>query len=497
MKVVLRQCLVWGAVGFAGAGLGCSDLRGSSDLETTLQAQTASFALTSSGTDPGPRAGAASAGTFFPTLSAAEQALFNTSLAVFSEVESVTGTVDGENGVGLGPTFNGNSCAQCHAQPAEGGSSPGLRSPQRPVPNPQVALATLDGAANAVPSFVTVDGPVREARFIATSSGNNAPLDGGVHALYTIKGRTDASGCTLAQPDFNTQLANKNVIFRIPTPLFGLGLVENTSDSTLQANLAANASTKAALGIKGRLNTSGNDGTVTKFGWKAQNKSLLVFAGEAYNVEQGVSNEVFTNERAAVPGCVFNPQPEDPTTTDSGASDVEHFSIFMRFLAPPVPAAQSASAQRGSALFDSVGCVQCHSRDLTTAASRITGMSNATYHPFSDFALHHMGSTLADGVNQGAGPDEFRTAPLWGVGQRLFFLHDGRASDLGAAIEAHSSPTNTCTTVQSYQQFNANGMWFQPFTQGQACGEANAVVANYNALGASQQTDLLSFLRSL
>ena len=209
-------------------------------------------------------------------------------------------------------------------------------------------------------------------------------------------------------------------------------------------------------------------------------RPLVIFAGEAYNVEQGVANEVFENERSAVPGCVFNPIPEDPITTNEGASDVINFANFMRLSAPPTPAALSASAQRGSALFDSVGCVHCHTRNLTTAAkTQITAFANVTYHPFSDFAVHHMGSTLADGTNQGvAQPDEFRTAPLWGLGQRLFFMHDGRARELGAAIAAHVGPGNTCVTTQDYQQFNANGVWFQPFVQTQTCaGEANQVIA--------------------
>src|SRR5262249_28341494 len=154
-----------------------------------------------------------------------------------------------------------NSCAMCHAQPAAGGSSPGMNSPQNPVPNPQIALATLHGAANTVPSFITASGPVREARFISTAPlTNGAPLDGGVHGLYAIAGRSDASGCALAQTDFATQIHNNNVIFRIPTPVFGLGLVEDTPDSALQANLAANSSQKASIGIGGHLNTSGNDG---------------------------------------------------------------------------------------------------------------------------------------------------------------------------------------------------------------------------------------------
>src|SRR5947209_982734 len=150
--------------------------------------------------DPGPRSGPAAAGGFYPTLNSNEQALFNQALEDFKEVDSVTGSLPGEEGKGLGPTFNANSCAQCHSQPAIGGSSPGLKSPQNPIANPQVALASLDGASNTVPSFITTDGPVREARFILS----NGLKDGGVHDLYTIAGRSDAAGCNLAQPDFMT-----------------------------------------------------------------------------------------------------------------------------------------------------------------------------------------------------------------------------------------------------------------------------------------------------
>jgi CxxC motif-containing protein (DUF1111 family) len=436
-------------------------------------------------TDPGPRGGTAGAGGYFPTLNPTEQAAFATASATFQEVDSVSGLMPGEPGVGLGPTFNGNSCAMCHAQPAMGGSSPGLTSKQSPVPNPQVALATLDGAQNTVPSFITTNGPVREARFVNTST-QGSQRDGGVHGLFTIQGRRDAAGCQLAQPDFATQLSNHNVIFRIPTPTFGLGLVENTPDTVLQANLAASQAAKSALGISGRLNTTGNDGTVTRFGWKAQNKSLLIFAGEAYNVEQGVSNEVFPNERSAVPGCALNPTPEDATSVVLGGpnGDVVNFALFIRMLAPPSPVTSSPSEMNGQALFTSTGCALCHSPSLTTAASRFTGMSNVTYHPFSDFALHSMGSTLADGIVQGAaGPDEFRTAPLWGLGQRLFFLHDGRTSDLLEAIQDHAA---TCQTTRS-----------QP-SPGQNCGsEANGVIGKFNSLTAAQKQDLLNFLRSL
>jgi len=431
--------------------------------------------------DPGPRGGPPGAGGPYPTLNPNEMLYFTQALARFEVIDSVTGTEPGSGGGGLGPTFNGNSCAMCHAQPAVGGSSPGLASLQLSVPNPQVALATRYGATDTVPSFITANGPVREARFIS---------DGGVHGLYTIQGRLDAPGCTLAQPNFQSALNENNVIFRIPTPVFGLGLVENTPDATLQANLAANQSAKSSLGISGTFNTSGNDGTITRFGWKAQNKSLLIFSGEAYNVEMGVSNENFPNERSAVPGCIFNPTPEDATnlsitgTPSQISSDIVNFAAFSRLSAPPAPAPTTSSQQSGQALFTSVGCALCHSPSLTTATSIFTGMSAVTYQPFSDFALHHMGSTLADGITQGqAGPDQFRTAPLWGLGQRLFFLHDGRTSNLIQAIQAH-----TCSSGSGGTHGSGN----------QNCtSEAQAVVRQFFNLNLSQQQAILNFLRSL
>ncbi|MGC2820849.1 MAG: di-heme oxidoredictase family protein [Candidatus Sulfotelmatobacter sp.] len=434
--------------------------------------------------DPGPRPGPAAAGSFYPTLNSNEQAFFNQSQLRFQEVDSVSGGIAGETGSGLGPTFNGNSCTQCHAQPTIGGSSPGMASPQNPIPNPQVALAALDGATNIVPAFITENGPVREARFVKTATG---ALDGGVHELYTIAGRSDATGCSLAQPDFAAALSDHNVIFRTPSSLFGLGLVEATPDAVLQANLAATQSARAAVRIGGIFNTSDNDGTITRFGWKAQNKSLMIFAGEAYNVEQGVSNEVFPNERSAVPGCVFNGNPEDASnllnqnanspnfgtnlgTISEMSSDVVNFAAFIRLSAPAAPAAPTTSTANGAALFNSIGCNLCHSPTLTTGPSIFTGMSNVNYKPYSDFALHHMGSGLSDGIHQGgAGPDQFRTAPLWGLGQKLYFLHDGRTTDLIQAIESHNSSGS----------------------------EANLVVHKYNALKASQVQDLLNFLRSL
>ncbi len=443
--------------------------------------------------DPGPRGGTTGAGDAFPGLNSNEKALFKTALDHFMELNSVDGTVDGEESIGLGPTFNANGCATCHAEPAIGGSSPGMLSRLNPVPNPQVALATLHGATNIVPSFITREGPVREARFVRNPDGS---LDGGVHDLFTIAGRSDAPGCTLGQPNFALQLAYNNVIFRIPTPLFGLGLVEATPDAILQTNLAANRAAKSALGIRGTFNTNGNDGTITRFGWKAQNKSLLVFAGEAYNVESGVTNENFPNERSGVPGCVFNGL-EDPSPLDGTTSDLVNFAIFMRLAGPPKPAlpqgVASSSVANGASLFNTVGCALCHTPTLTTGMSAFTGMSNFAYGPFSDFALHHMGTGLRDGVNQGAaGPDQFRTAPLWGLGQRLYFLHDGRTYDLLQAIQAHADCTGG-----GHRRDRDHDAEHDRFFRSSCNSEANGVIDNFNALGKLQVQDILNFLRSL
>ena len=414
--------------------------------------------------DPGPRPGPAAAGGFYPTLNTTERAAFANGISQFIEDEPVPDVPQGNGG--LGPGFNSTSCGSCHAQPATLGTSTSPSSSQVSQPNPQIAAAAEMGAMNKIPSFITPDGPVREARFIRKPDGT---LDGGVHNLFSVAGRTDAPGCDLKQPDFAAQLAANNVIFRIPTPLFGLGLVENTPDSELKRNLDGTADRRLALGIGGRFNLSGNDGTIMKFGWKAQNKSLTIFAGEAYNVEMGITNDVMPNERNAIKGCVFNPTPED-SHSQAGGSDVDAFVDAMRLSAPPTPAPSTGDVEAGRQAFHKAGCALCHSPNLTTSQSPNTGMSYVEYHPFSDFAMHHMGENLADGINQGmATRDEFRTAPLWGIGQRLFFLHDGRTSDLLDAIDQHASPGS----------------------------EATKVVRSFHDLSSTEQQNILNFLRSL
>jgi CxxC motif-containing protein (DUF1111 family) len=359
--------------------------------------------------------------------------------------------------------------------------------------NPQIAVATAFGASNQVPSFITLHGPVREVRYKFNPDGTR---DGGVHALFVISGRRDNTGdatvCNIAQEDFAAQLARHNVIFRIPTPLFGAGLIEMIPDSAIRANLEANASQKSTLGIGGRPNVisgapnhNGNDGTIARFGWKAQNKSLQLFAGEAYNVEMGITNEIFQTERDETAPCQYAMVPNDVTNTDAATSrealnGPQRFAFFMRFLAPPIPSPDtpggSSSIARGQQAFMNIGCALCHTPTLRTGSSTVAALRDQDVKLFSDLALHQMGPGLADDIRQGeADGDEFRTAPLWGLGQRLFFLHDGRTTDLVEAIQAHKSAGN------------------RPFGP----SEANGVVDHFNALSEREKQDLLNFLRSL
>ncbi len=437
--------------------------------------------------DPGPRGGSIGAGAPIAHLTADQTRFFNNGAARFVNSEGVA--------EGLGPTFNGDSCGICHSQPAIGGSSPSVDAFPFVGQNPQVALATANGARNDLPFFVTSDGPVREARFkfVVGPGGrvDRSEPDGGVHDLFTIRGRADAPGCQLAQENFDEAREQNNLSLRIPTPTFGGGLIEMIDDATILNNMQANHLEKSVLGIHGRANRSGNDGTITRFGWKAQNKSLLMFSHEAYSVEIGETNQMFPQKRGfggnpPPANCVFNPQPEDRTNflplgsdTVGVPSDDDAFAMFMRFLDQPTPSCMGAncsvSIQNGRMLFTHVvKCAMCHTPSMTTGQSSFTvnapGLSGVQANLFSDLLTHHMGSGLKDDISQGnAGPDEFRTAPLWGLGQRVFFLHDGRSRDLLDAIRQHASPGS----------------------------EANGVIARFNSLTEQQKQDLLNFLRSL
>jgi CxxC motif-containing protein (DUF1111 family) len=440
----------------------------------------------SAATDPGVRPGPG-AGDPVPGLSADQTTLFFVGQDTFKEVDEV--------GDGLGPRFNLDSCLGCHAFPTHGGSAPAV--------NPQATVATALGARNTLPPFITANGPIREARFKFTPSGAR---DGGVHSLFVISGRVDGNGnaskCNAVQEDFTTQYQRGNVSMRIPTPTYGLGLMESIPDTTLTANLAANAGQKQQLGISGHLNTNGNDGRIARFGWKAQNVSLLLFSGEAYNVEMGITNELFQTERDLTAACQIDKVPNSITgqvaITDPASllSDIEKFALYMRYLGAPIPSTTApggaASITRGRATFASVGCSMCHTPSMTTSATTVAALSNKVVPLYSDLAVHKMGPKLADNILQGAaGGDEYRTAPLWGVGQRVYFLHDGRTNDLMTAIQDHSSAgTGGGPTPWNNNSASTSTANFGP-------SEANRVIASFNNLSSASQQDVLNFLRSL
>jgi hypothetical protein len=166
------------------------------------------------------------------SLSAEQLAYFQDGLSRFEAIDSVGGVIPGETDSGLGPTFNADSCGSSHAQPSAGGTSPST--------NPQIAAATANGATNSIPDFLSAGGPVREVRFPFLLNSNGAlsrTPDGGVHDLFTIAGRTDAPGCNMTQPDFAQMQELGNLAFRMPTPLYGAGLIENIPDAAIYANM--------------------------------------------------------------------------------------------------------------------------------------------------------------------------------------------------------------------------------------------------------------------
>jgi hypothetical protein len=412
------------------------------------------------------------------------------------------------NSNGLGARHNADQCFGCHFQPTLGGSggflvpNPGQGTPMLPE-NPLFRLVPLRfGKKNVVPSFEQQYGPIREVRFKFNPDGTR---DGSVHQLWVVTGiTTDPTipNCSIVQPDFARQLAAGNLSFRIPLQLFGLGLIDSIQDREILAHFAATASQRAALGIGGHPNRSANDNTITRFGWKAQNKSITVFGAEAYNVEMGITNELFPTATEEDPNCngPDKPHPNDVTRTDTDDSENEsfnnplhiladwmQFSLLMRFMDAPQPAPNpSASAQRGQVVFNAIGCALCHTPQMQTApAMNSAVLENRPVNLFSDLLLHHMGAGLADNIIQGqAGPDEFRTTPLWGVGQRMFFLHDGRTSDLLQAIQQHFSPASSATSTSTASPA------YPP-------SEANAVIQNFRKLPVTDQQAILDFLRSL
>jgi CxxC motif-containing protein (DUF1111 family) len=304
---------------------------------------------------------------------------------------------------GLGPVFNGKSCAECHSGPAVGG-----------------------------------DSDITEIRFGTTTNHHFDPLSqfGGSliqsQGIGQINGSCNVSGETV--PPQATIIAKRKT-----TPLFGLGFVDHVPDQVFLG--IAELQKRLTPQTAGRPNLvtdlSTNQVAVGKFGWKGQNPNLIQFAADAYLNEMGITTPTFPNENcpqgncAVLTACDLVQEPEDD------GSGVQAFTDFMTFLAPPPRGAITRQALAGELVFLKIGCAGCHLPILQTGRSSVPAFDRVKFFPFSDFLLHDMGS-LGDGIEQGqASGREMRTAPLWGLRTRTTFLHDGRATTISDAILAH------------------------------------------------------------
>jgi len=363
-------------------------------------------------------------GQSFSGLPAPLLALFNIGRDEFREPENVAD--------GLGPVFNGRACGECHGVPALGGGSDRLVTRIGAVVNGRYdPLAQLGGA-------------LLQERAIG-------PQEGSTHRFRPEQ-----------VPAAATVVARRRSV-----PLFGLGLVDATPDATFIALAAQQAARRD--GTAGRVamvdNQAAGMQTAGKLGWKAQVPTLFQFSGDAYLNEMGITSPGFSNENCPMGDCSelrFNPAPG----LNDGGEDVQALADFMTMLAAPPRGAINAEVTAGEAVFNAIGCNSCHVATLQSGAHPNPVLHRVTYHPYSDFLLHDMGS-LGDGIAQGAANGrEMRTAPLWGLRVMTRLLHDGRARSIEEAIAAHD-------------------------------GQARASRDRFHGLNATDRARLLAFLRSL
>ena len=361
----------------------------------------------------------------FPNLTTAELNKFTAGKDEFMAEEGMTD--------GLGPVFNGKSCAECHSGPAAGG-----------------------------------DSEITETRFGTVTNGHFDPLTQFGGSLIQSRGIGGEPGaaCDIAGETVPSQATE--VALRRTPPLFGLGLVDAVPDQVFIA--IAQLQKKFTPDIAGRPNFVTNLATgklaLGKFGWKDQVPTLFQFAGDAYLNEMGITSPMFPNENCPQGNCTLPPVCDlGPKPNDDG-SGVQAFADFMTFLAPPPRGPKTRQALAGEIVFYKIGCANCHLPLLETGHSSVAALNHVSFHPYSDFLLHDMGS-LGDGIEQGqASGSEMRTAPLWGLRARKTFLHDGRANTVADAISAHD-------------------------------GQGAKARQKFNTLSAQEVMELLAFLNSL
>lgn len=331
-----------------------------------------------------------------PGITAHELELFRLGREDFLEVE--------EPEDGLGPAFNGRSCAECHNVPAVGGGG---------------RIAEIRAGVREA------DGEFRE------------PEGGSLLHLFSIPDH----GC---QAEAGREI---NVLARrIPIPLFGAGLVEAIPDETIVA--LEDPDDADGDGISGRaarvLDPVTGAIRIGRFGWKAQHATLLAFAADAYRNEMGITNDLFREEVAmgVAPErlrlCDPVKDPEDARDRRTGLRGIDNFENFMRFLAPVERGSVNPLLEQGERIFSAVGCARCHMPQLTTGPSSNPVFDRKPVKLYSDLLLHDVDT--GDGIAQAsASPEEIRTPALWGLRFRRPLLHDGSAATPGEAILRHGN----------------------------------------------------------
>ena len=323
---------------------------------------------------------------------------FRLGLEDFTEVETVED--------GLGPAFNGSSCAVCHSVPAIGGGG--------------VVAEVRAARRNEQGEFVEL-----------------APTSGSLFQIFSIPTHTCQP---IIPPEANV------IARRVPIPVFGAGLVEAIPDETLLA--MDDAGDRDRDGVSGRAAIVTDIATgqrrVGRFGWKSQHATLLAFASDAYRNEMGITNDLFPDELAfgispeQMKLCDPIPDPEDQPDRRTRRRGIDNFEAFMKFLAPMGRGLIDDTVRAGEGLFASVGCAACHVPALQTGLSANPVFNRKVVPLYSDLLLHDVGT--ADGIRQEAATAlEFRTPALWGVRMRRPLLHDGSAPTIEDAIGFHTN----------------------------------------------------------
>jgi CxxC motif-containing protein (DUF1111 family) len=345
---------------------------------------------------------------------------------------------------GLGPIFNNVSCSSCHVSDGRGKVPGAGESAANMLFRLSIPGEGEHGNPKPVPGF----GDQLQSRGLL---GKKKEGDVAITYTTTTYKFGDGTSYELRKPlytiidPYTTLPANVLLSPRVAAPVFGLGLLEGISDNDILAN--ADPDDKDSDGISGKPNYVWNVLTEKKvlgrFGWKANQPSLLQQVAAAYNGDIGITNFVFPKESSEGQTQFDSDPGYNYELSDSLLYNVE---FYIRTLAVPVRRnVTDVTVQQGKAIFASAGCIKCHKADARTAVNvAMPQLSNQLIHPFTDMLLHDMGDGLADNRPDFlASGTEWRTAPLWGIGLtkkvngHTNFLHDGRARNLMEAIMWH------------------------------------------------------------